>query len=160
PGDRRPAAALHPAGTELPPQVGHPAGEPRPGGVPVGTAAGRAAPAGGGADQLRGLSQCLREAGDAGLRPGMAGGRFKDQLPRRSRAIPSQPHRRSPWRRSYESFSGDTRISRFMRLPMPSSPASQPGPDRLGGTTTRAIMLNKGAPLVGAGVISDSTDSM
>ena len=51
-------------------------------------------------------------------------------------------------------------MSRFKRLPISSSPASQSVPARPGGTTTWAVMANRGEPLVGAGVDSESIDSM
>ena len=53
-----------------------------------------------------------------------------------------------------------TRISRFIRLLISSSPASQPWPDKPGGTATRAVMVNRGTPLIAAGVVSESMDSM
>ncbi len=54
----------------------------------------------------------------------------------------------------------DTRISRFMRLAISSSPASHPWLAKPGGTTTCAVMANRGDPLTGAAVVSESADSM
>jgi hypothetical protein len=56
--------------------------------------------------------------------------------------------------------SGNTRISRFMRLAISPSPASQFCPRRLGGTMTWAVMAKSGDPLTGAAVVSESADSM
>ena len=58
------------------------------------------------------------------------------------------------------SRTADTRMSRFIRSPISASPASQPWPERFGGTTTRAVMAKSGTPLVGAGVHSESAASM
>ena len=54
----------------------------------------------------------------------------------------------------------ETRISRFMRSAISWRPASHPGPAKVGGATTCADMANRGEPLTGAGVVSESMDSI